>query len=105
MTIFPSWLTFLGILSQSRGRYLGRFVTGMGCGARGRGGRALRTRGALGNRPCPLRGAAFNGWTRQAKGGETCLDGEKSSRPRSEVRSQGRRSRRGGTLRGVAVCL
>src|SRR4030081_390210 len=25
--------------------------------------------------------------------------------PRPEVRSQGRRSRRGGTLRGVAVCL
>jgi hypothetical protein len=76
-----------------------------GSGACGRGGRAPRTRGALGNRPCPLRGAAFNGWTRRAKGGETCLDQRVCSRPRSEVRSQGRRSRRGGTPEGVAVCL
>ena len=30
----------------------------------------------MGNRPGPLWGTAFNGWTGQAKGGETCLDGE-----------------------------
>jgi hypothetical protein len=40
----------------------------MGCGACGRGGRAPRTRGASGSRPCPLWGAAFSGWTGQAKG-------------------------------------
>ena len=45
------------------------------CGARGHASQAW-TRGALGNRPGPLRGSAFNGWTRQVKGGETCLDGE-----------------------------
>src|SRR3984893_18726830 len=47
----------------------------VGCGARGHASQAW-TRGALGNRPGPLRGSAFNGWTRQVKGGETCLDGE-----------------------------
>ena len=45
------------------------------CGARGHASQAW-TRGALGNRPGPLRGSAFNGWTGQVKGGETCLDGE-----------------------------
>ena len=45
------------------------------CGARGRASQA-RTREALGSRPCPLRGAALNGWTGQVKGGVTCLDGE-----------------------------
>src|SRR3954453_13140446 len=44
-------------------------VTRIGrCGARGHASQAW-TRGALGNRPGPLRGAAFNGWTGQAKGG------------------------------------
>ena len=38
------------------------------CGARGCVSQT-QTRGALGNRPCPIRGAAFNGWTGQAKGG------------------------------------
>jgi hypothetical protein len=38
------------------------------CGARGCVSQT-QTRGALGNRPCPIRGAAFNGWTRQVKGG------------------------------------
>src|SRR3977135_4068729 len=38
------------------------------CGARGCVSQA-QTRGALGNRPCPIRGAAFSGWTGQAKGG------------------------------------
>jgi hypothetical protein len=38
------------------------------CGARGHASQAW-TRGALGNRPCPLRGAAFSGWTGQVKGG------------------------------------
>src|SRR4051812_21039502 len=61
--------------------------------------------GALGNRPGPLRGSAFNGWTRRVKGGETCLDGEFARARARKNRSQGRRSRRGGTLRGVAVCL
>ena len=45
------------------------------CGARGRASQA-RTREALGSRPGPLRGSAFNGWTGQVKGGVTCLDGE-----------------------------
>src|SRR4051812_16774289 len=40
-----------------------------------------------------------------AKGGETCLDQRACSRRCPEVRSQGRRSRRGGTSKGVAVCL
>src|SRR6195952_3781664 len=74
------------------------------CGARGHASQAW-TRGALGNRPCPLRGAAFNGWTRRVKGGETCLDGELARARARKNRSQGRRSRRGGTLKGVAVCL
>jgi hypothetical protein len=38
------------------------------CGARGCVSQT-QTRGALGNRPCPLRGAAFSGWTGQVKGG------------------------------------
>jgi hypothetical protein len=38
------------------------------CGARGCVSQT-QTRGALGNRPCPIRGAAFSGWTGQAKGG------------------------------------
>jgi hypothetical protein len=74
------------------------------CGARGHASQAW-TRGALGNRPGPIRGSAFNGWTRQVKGGETCLDGELARACARKNRSQGRRSRRGGTLRGVAVCL
>src|ERR1700712_822761 len=59
--------------------------------------------GALGNRPGPLRGAAFNGWTRRVKGGETRLDGELARACARKNRSQGRRSRRGGTLEGVSV--
>src|SRR4051794_4216665 len=39
------------------------------------------------------------------KGGETRLDGEFARAGARKNRSQGRRSRRGGTLRGVAVCL
>jgi hypothetical protein len=51
-----------------------------GSGACGRGGDVpLRTRGALGNRPGPLRGSAFNGWTRRVKGGVTCLDVQDSA--------------------------
>src|SRR5712672_4685902 len=59
------------------------------CGACGRASQA-RTREALGSRPGPLRGSAFNGWTGQVKGGETCLDGElaracaRKSGPRDE---------------------
>jgi hypothetical protein len=41
---------------------------GGGSGACGRGGRAPRTRGALGNRPGLLRGSAFNGWTGVGEG-------------------------------------
>jgi antitoxin CptB len=51
------------------GRYLGRFVARDGSGACGRGGDVpRRTRGALGNRPCPLRGAALSGWTGAGEG-------------------------------------
>src|ERR1043166_8535249 len=40
-----------------------------------------------------------------AKGGETCPDGERKLAPSTRKnRSQGRRSRRGGAPRGVAVC-
>ena len=38
------------------------------CGARGHASQAW-TRGALGNRPSPLRGSALNGWGVQVKGG------------------------------------
>jgi hypothetical protein len=69
------------------------------CGARGCVSQT-QTRGALGNRPCPLRGAAFNGWTRRVKGGETCLDGELARARARKNRSQGRRSRRDGASEG-----
>src|SRR5450759_4911225 len=36
------------------------------CGARGRASQA-RTREALGRRPSPLRGTAFDGWTRRGR--------------------------------------
>ncbi len=69
------------------------------CGARGRASQA-RTREALGSRPGPLRGSAFNGWTGQVKGGVTCLDGEFA---RACARKLGPRDRNrcDGTLRGV----
>src|SRR3979409_2662352 len=38
-------------------------------------------------------------------GAKACLDGELARARARKNRSQGRRSRRGGTLRGVAVCL
>ena len=78
---------------------------GQGCGACGRGGRAPRTRGASGSRPCPLRGAAFSGWTGQVKGGRKPAWMASLLAPVPEVRPRGRRSRRGGAPRGVAVCL
>ena len=62
------------------------------CGACGRASQA-RTREALGNRPCPLRGAAFSGWTGQAKGGRKPAWMAACSRLRPEERAQGRRSR------------
>jgi hypothetical protein len=40
-----------------------RSWSGAGCGACGRGSHP-RTREVGGHRPCPLRGAALNGWTR-----------------------------------------
>src|ERR1700712_2494693 len=71
------------------------------CGACGRASQA-RTREALGSRPGPLRGSAFNGWTGQVKGGVTCLDGELA---RACARKLGPkdRNRCDGTLRGVSV--
>jgi hypothetical protein len=72
------------------------------CGACGRASQA-RTREALGSRPGPLRGSAFNGWTGQVKGGETCLDGEKSSRLRPEVRPQGQKSLRRSVRKALFV--
>src|SRR3954454_22734479 len=78
----------------------------MGCGACGRGGDVpRRTRGALGSRPCPLRGAAFSGWTGQVKGRRKPAWMAASAAPDPEVRPRGRRSRRGEAPRGVAVCL
>ena len=88
-----------------RERYLGRFERGGGSGACGRGGRALRTREALGNRPCPLRGAAFNGWTRRVKGGETRLDGELARARARKNRSQGQKSPRRNVERRCRVPL
>src|ERR1700754_2364886 len=78
---------------------------GGGSGACGRGGRALRTRGALGNRPCPLRGSALSGWGVKVKGGRKPAWMASLLAPVPEERSQGRRNRRDGTSRGVAVCL
>ena len=95
----------LGISSQLRERYLGRF------GARG-WERRLRAWGvvpcALG-RPWVTVRAHYGALPSMAgrgrvKGGETCLDGE-LARAWLGSRSQGRRNRRDGTLRGVAVCL
>jgi hypothetical protein len=43
------------------------------CGARGCVSQT-QTRGALGNRPGPLRGAAFNGWTGLEREGESLRD-------------------------------
>src|ERR1700712_797218 len=91
---------FLSISSRLEGALLkDALERGGGSGACGLGGRALRTREALGNRPGPLRGAAFNGWTRQVKGGETCLEAC------ARKHGPGDRNRRDGTSRGFAVCL
>ncbi|MEA2979762.1 MAG: hypothetical protein QOF09_1585 [Alphaproteobacteria bacterium] len=43
-----------------------RHFSGTGCGARGRASQA-RLREASGNRPLQLRGAAFDGWTREGR--------------------------------------
>jgi hypothetical protein len=52
------------MVSSTEGRLSGRHAEdGTGCGARGRG-LSPCTREASGPRPPPLRGAAFNGWTR-----------------------------------------
>src|SRR6195952_1571307 len=82
----PQDLAYPARVLSSEGRFMRRSEVGQSeswpegqpegrCGARGCVSQT-QTRGALGNRPCPLRGAAFSGWTRQVKGGETCLDGE-----------------------------
>ena len=51
-----------------------------GAAPAGGGKRSRRTREALGNRPCPLRGAAFSGWTGQGEPGESPVLGEAKSR-------------------------
>ncbi len=51
------------------------------------------------------RGSALSGWGVQVKGGRKPAWMASSLAPVPEERSQGRRSRRGGTLKGVAVCL
>src|SRR3954462_8763314 len=82
----PQNLPYPDRVLSSEGRFMRRSEVGQSeswpegqpegrCGARGHASQAW-TRGALGNRPGLLRGSAFNGWTRQVKGGETCLDGE-----------------------------
>jgi len=82
----PQNLPYPDRVLSSEGRFMRRSEVGQSeswpegkpegrCGARGCVSQT-QTRGALGNRPCPLRGAAFSGWTRRVKGGETCLDGE-----------------------------
>src|SRR5947209_4272666 len=74
------------------------------CGARGHASQAW-TRGALGNRPCPIMGRCLQ-WLdgTGARAGKPAWISELVSRLLSEVRSQGRRSRRGGAPGGVAVC-
>ena len=62
------------------------------CGARGCVSQT-QTRGALGNRPCPIRGAALSGWTGAGEGWGNLPGWRACSRRCPEVRSQGRRSR------------
>jgi hypothetical protein len=104
---YSYYRTFIPIPSLLKGRCLGRLVARGGSGACGRGGDVpLRTRGALGSRPGPLRGSAFSGWTGQAKGGRKPVwMASFGLRLCRKLRPQGRRNRRDGTSRGVAVCL
>ena len=63
------------------------------CGARGCVSQT-QTRGALGNRPCPIRGAAFSGWTGVGEGRGNLPGSASWSRACCrKLRSQGRRSR------------
>src|SRR5882757_4644486 len=75
----PQDLAYPARVLSSEGRFMRRSEVGQSeswpegqpegrCGARGCVSQT-QTRGALGNRPCPIRGAAFSGWTGQAKGG------------------------------------
>src|SRR5882757_6526965 len=75
----PQNLAYPARVLSSEGRFMRRSEVGQSeswpegqpegrCGARGCVSQT-QTRGALGNRPCPIRGAAFSGWTGQAKGG------------------------------------
>src|ERR1700704_541397 len=113
----PQNLPYVDRVLSSEGRFMRRSEVGqseslagagypkpVGCGARGCASQAW-TRGALGNRPSPIRGSALNGWGVQVKGGRKPAWMASLLAPVPEARSQGRRSRRGGTLRGVAVCL
>jgi hypothetical protein len=72
-----------------------RSGNGVGCDACGRGSHP-RTREVGGHRPCPLRGAAFNGWTwtggRRAK---SPWSGPGGHKPGPEVRSLEQKSRDG----------
>src|SRR5947209_12633412 len=93
------------ILKWGRARAGLTGATGNGrCGARGHASQAW-TRGALGNRPCPMMGRCLqwlDGSGRRA--GKPAWISELVSHLLPEVRSQGRRSRRGGAPGGVAVC-
>src|ERR1044072_8937092 len=65
----PAKRIFLGILSHRRERfYRTLWNAGSDAAPAGGEGRPHRTRGALGNRPCPLRGAAFSGWAGAGEG-------------------------------------
>jgi hypothetical protein len=68
-----------------------RHDSGAGCGARARGSQP-RSREALGRRPSPLRGTAFNGWTRHGRrAAKAARIGLAESRPgpRPEVTAPG----------------
>src|SRR4051794_40646970 len=71
------------------------------CGACGRASQA-RTREALGNRPGPLRGSAFNGWTKErTKAGESSSGQGAVSPGRSRKHGPKDRNRCDGASEGV----
>ena len=75
------------------------------CGARGRASQA-RTREALGRRPSPLRGTAFNGWTRHGRrAAKAARIGEGAALPSAPGSyGPGDRNRRHGAPSGERAC-
>jgi hypothetical protein len=74
----------------------------LGCGACGRGSHP-RTREVGGNRPCPLRGAALNGWTRTGgRRAKSRWSGPGGHKPGPEVRSLEQKSRDGAPKGGAS---